>query len=631
MTEKIKIDCFRRSIITPNKKSKKNQETKKNLKKKKKRGKKKKTFKIGRENITKLNVQKKIQKSERNLNFSHISIFKSLIEKPKLNQSSNDLKLKKQLRNTSRTPKKHQKADIYESLVNGIASQQEIRTFLLQNKSEVKNIRKKIKKKIERSLSSKNEIRFLNQISKSMYFHYKILNQSNLDSEDSDYSHADKKLILAFQKLTGRKVVIKQYSKTQLRNNKLLKKLYNSEKMIGQAISGKPYFIRFLEAFETEEYLNLVYDHEPVGNFYSFLLKRQYEQFKDTPGLLYKFLKKFFFLLFKALRDLHSEGIIHRDIKHTNILLSPNLEPVICDFEISNKVDSDFDIYNSNCKKIYDQNGSLYFKAPEVIEGRGQICFETDIWAAGVTLYWAYYGHYPFNGNNEFQIKSQILFGMPEFEEEQSALTHLLEMCFQKNPFERISAEKALKHPWFSEFNKKKSKQKKEFNLIQDHAQKIKFRSIGEISENSFLNARKILFPEKSSLNCQFKRQKKNFQTYGRDRKNEKKLVSLKNSECGVLSNFGSTKITNGKKSNLNSAEMTKFSLEANSELKRQPSPRRLKNVGRYLNWLGFPDLLLQDLEKGEENRFNHLSACYQTMTRFLAYPDKALKADYLN
>lgn len=91
--------------------------------------------------------------------------------------------------------------------------------------------------------------------------------------------------------------------------------------------------------------------------------------------------------VFLGLKDLHSLGITHRDIKLSNILISNNRYPIskvkICDLGSSKKL-----VSNPNDESTQSLNyiGTRAFRAPELIVGNRYYDTKIDIWSSGIIL-----------------------------------------------------------------------------------------------------------------------------------------------------------------------------------------------------------------------------------------------------
>jgi len=116
--------------------------------------------------------------------------------------------------------------------------------------------------------------------------------------------------------------------------------------------------------------------------------------------------------LLQALGYLHFLEIAHRDVKPENILLesdprrSGNWHIKLIDFGLATKLDQRS--WNQ-CKKGFGSAlicGTAYYCAPEV--WAGQYGPKTDIWAAGVLIYLAIYGAYPFFSSNIADLEAAI-------------------------------------------------------------------------------------------------------------------------------------------------------------------------------------------------------------------------------
>ena len=146
--------------------------------------------------------------------------------------------------------------------------------------------------------------------------------------------------------------------------------------------------------------------------------------------------------LLKGVSFLHSHGIIHRDIKHTNIMLSikegneKEITVKIIDFGLS-RVIGRYEMCN-------DPYGSLSFQAPEMLIGC-EYGFKVDIWSLGVTLYFLLFKELPFDDKKTEVIKEMILYQniqLPTDNDEPvdqmySFICSLIFDCLKKNVVER--------------------------------------------------------------------------------------------------------------------------------------------------------------------------------------------------
>ena len=130
--------------------------------------------------------------------------------------------------------------------------------------------------------------------------------------------------------------------------------------------------------------------------------------------------------ILETIAFLHQNGVIHLDIKPSNIMVLDNHKIKILDMGISAMINDK----SNNLKKC----GSPAFMAPEQIN-QGELGFFTDIFALGVTLFNMVTCRLPFSGNSHTEIFEKICKGP----------TPIVENFFQTaNPhFQRI-IERAL-------------------------------------------------------------------------------------------------------------------------------------------------------------------------------------------
>ncbi|MFJ8784481.1 protein kinase [Streptomyces sp. NPDC102476] len=137
-----------------------------------------------------------------------------------------------------------------------------------------------------------------------------------------------------------------------------------------------------------------------------------------------------------ALRAAHGAGVLHRDVKPANVLLTEDGRVVLTDFGIAQASDT------STLTVTGQLVGSVDFIAPERLAGAvpGP---EADLWALGATLFQAVDGHSPFLRDTVTETMYAIALGpLPEVRKA-GPLTPLIQGLIANKPDERLSAEEA--------------------------------------------------------------------------------------------------------------------------------------------------------------------------------------------
>jgi serine/threonine protein kinase/beta-lactamase class A len=105
--------------------------------------------------------------------------------------------------------------------------------------------------------------------------------------------------------------------------------------------------------------------------------------------------------LTEALDEAHEKGLIHRDIKPHNILITQRNRPLLADFGLATAIS------NSTASVVDAQSsGTPAYMAPE--QWRGKVGRPTDIYALGVVTYQMLTGYPPFTGDH-FELMGQHL------------------------------------------------------------------------------------------------------------------------------------------------------------------------------------------------------------------------------
>ncbi|KAI1484370.1 kinase-like domain-containing protein [Biscogniauxia mediterranea] len=149
--------------------------------------------------------------------------------------------------------------------------------------------------------------------------------------------------------------------------------------------------------------------------------------------------------LILGIEYLHHQGIVHRDIKPDNLLLTEEDVLKIVDFGVSEMFEKPDQMLTSKSA------GSPAFLPPELCQAKhGDVSGKAaDIWSMGVCLYCFKYGKLPFNGDNVVEmfeaIRTQEI-PLPEGEDED--FVHLITRILDKNSETRITLPEIRNHPW---------------------------------------------------------------------------------------------------------------------------------------------------------------------------------------
>ncbi|CDK24529.1 unnamed protein product [Kuraishia capsulata CBS 1993] len=123
-----------------------------------------------------------------------------------------------------------------------------------------------------------------------------------------------------------------------------------------------------------------------------------------------------------GLEFLHTQGIVHRDIKPSNLLVDPNGTVKLSDFGISYKLTGD---EKSDNFELGTPCGTPLFLSPELCgygahdrqnrQGTALQGKKIDVWALGVTLFYLFFGIFPFFDENKFKLFQDISKASLEF------------------------------------------------------------------------------------------------------------------------------------------------------------------------------------------------------------------------
>ena len=144
----------------------------------------------------------------------------------------------------------------------------------------------------------------------------------------------------------------------------------------------------------------------------------------------------------EALQEAHSKGIVHRDIKADNVMLTSKGQTKVMDFGLAKLKGS------LKLTRTSSTVGTLAYMAPEQIQG-GDADSRGDIFSFGVLLFEMLTGKLPFRGEHEAAIMYSIVNEEPQPVEQfnknvPSGLTQILKRALEKNPDTRYQSMQEL-------------------------------------------------------------------------------------------------------------------------------------------------------------------------------------------
>jgi len=114
----------------------------------------------------------------------------------------------------------------------------------------------------------------------------------------------------------------------------------------------------------------------------------------------------------EALSAAHSRGIIHRDIKAGNVMVTPSGQVKVLDFGLAKLLDEDAartsGIHHTEITEVGIPYGTATYAAPEQARG-DRVDSRADIFSTGVLLYEMLAGTWPFQGQTAIEVRHAVL------------------------------------------------------------------------------------------------------------------------------------------------------------------------------------------------------------------------------
>jgi serine/threonine-protein kinase len=145
-----------------------------------------------------------------------------------------------------------------------------------------------------------------------------------------------------------------------------------------------------------------------------------------------------------ALAHAHAHGVIHRDFKSANIVLTPEGRAKVLDFGLAKRVRADAGLETVTGAPTLTQPGmivgTLAYMAPEQFRGQPADA-RSDVWALGVVLHEIAAGALPFPGETAYEVSAAILHQppLPLPEAVPAAIRAVIAHCLEKDPAQRYA------------------------------------------------------------------------------------------------------------------------------------------------------------------------------------------------
>ncbi|XP_065647778.1 serine/threonine-protein kinase 36 isoform X3 [Hydra vulgaris] len=235
------------------------------------------------------------------------------------------------------------------------------------------------------------------------------------------------------KKYTGQVVAMKFIPK----NNRSQKELRNLQREIEimQHLKHK-HIVALLDSFETEKEVCVVIEYAE-GELFQVL--------EDDNKISEEQIQVIAAQLCEALYYLHSNRILHRDMKPQNILLTKSGDVKLCDFGFARAMSFQTLVLTSI-------KGTPLYMSPELVEEK-PYDHTSDLWSLGCILYELYVGSPPFYTNSIFQLVSLIRKDPIKWPNDISYdFKNFLQGLLTKDPRERLSWPNLLTHAFIKDF-----------------------------------------------------------------------------------------------------------------------------------------------------------------------------------
>jgi polo-like kinase 1 len=150
--------------------------------------------------------------------------------------------------------------------------------------------------------------------------------------------------------------------------------------------------------------------------------------------------------IISCLKYLHSNRVIHRDLKLGNLFLDEKMQIKAGDFGLATKLEFDGEKKRTIC-------GTPNYIAPEILDGKVGHSYEVDTWSVGVIIYTMLVGKPPFETPDVKTTYKKIRmnsYSFPEHVPLSDAAKNLITKILNLDPTRRPSLDEIMEHPFLN-------------------------------------------------------------------------------------------------------------------------------------------------------------------------------------
>lgn len=242
------------------------------------------------------------------------------------------------------------------------------------------------------------------------------------------------KVMLVRHKQTNELYAMKTVHKARLMKANKVHTVIRERNILAKA--RNPFIVQLRFAFQTDRKFYLGLEYVPGGELFRRMQNEDEIPVNES--------KLYVAEVAIALDYLHSLGIVYRDLKPENVLITKEGHIKLTDFGLSKELSDE--VTTTFC-------GTPEYVAPEVIK-REPYSRAIDWWSLGILCYELLFGTTPFTSSNRVKLFQMIMNSPPRFPEGTDADTQdFIKKLLCKDPRQRAKFEDIKNHPFWGDLD----------------------------------------------------------------------------------------------------------------------------------------------------------------------------------